>query len=278
MAVDDEELSLECLLEGIDRAAPGAESRGFRRPSAAMVAAEGWRPDVALLDVEMRGMSGVELARRLQRNYPRVNIIFTTGYDSYTKEAMEMHASGYLLKPITEEKLRRELTMLRFPVDDGVTTGTAQTAEKRSGRLCVRTFGDFEVFSQGKPLRFGYRKTKELLAYLIDRKGSLCGNQEIIAVLWENCSAEQKVSYLQRLRLDLIAVLHSCGAEDVLVRKRGELAILPEQIDCDYYSWLRGEPLPDIPGGSQYCGEYMTQYSWAEDTNAWIAGKQMDQS
>lgn len=266
MAVDDERLALESLLDVIHQVTPAAEAQGFQHPSAALRAAEEWRPDVALLDIDMRSMSGVDLARQLQKLAPRVNIVFTTGYDSYTKEAMAMHASGYLLKPITVEKLRQELAVLRFSVqNDGETA-----ADEQTDRICVRTFGNFEVFFRGQPLHFQYHKTRELLAYLIDRNGALCSNREIISILWEDCDAAQKMPYLQRLRSDLTNALRECGAEDILFRQRGGIGVLTEQVDCDYYAWLRGEVLPSVPGGGGYHGEYMAQYSWAEPTNGYL--------
>ena len=268
LVVDDEILALNSLVDLISRVVPAAEIRDFHRPSAALQAVEVWKPDVALLDIGMRGLNGVELAKEIQKLAPYVNIIFTTGYDGYTKEALAIHASGYLLKPITEEKLREEFAVLRFSAEEGM----ARSDEKKA-RLCIRTFGSFEAFYQDQPLHFQYQKTKELLAYLVDRSGALCSNYEIIAVLWEDCDATQKMSYLQRLRSDLSAVLRGCGAEDILIRQRGGIAVLPEKITCDYYAWLRGEKIPDLPGGSVYRGEYMSQYSWAEMTNGWIAEK-----
>lgn len=265
IVVDDERLALESINELLGKIAPAAEVKSYRLASAALQAAESWRPDVALLDISMPAMNGIELAEKMQESQPHINIIFTTGYDSYTKEALDMHASGYLLKPITEEKLREEMAVLRFNVPSEV------TAAADTPQLCVRAFGSFEVFCNGEPLHFQYRKTKELLAYLIDRNGTMCTNQELIGILWEEAIGDQKVPYLQRLRADLIAVLQECGAGDVLVRHRGEIGILPEKVDCDFYDWLRGQPRSTVPGDGIYHGEYMTQYSWAESTNGWLS-------
>ena len=50
--------------------------------------------DVAYLDIQMREMNGVILARKLKEIYPKVNIVFVTGYSQYTNEAFHLHASG----------------------------------------------------------------------------------------------------------------------------------------------------------------------------------------
>lgn len=102
--------------------------------------------DTAFLDVEMAGMSGMALAERLRRMKPDVNIIFVTGHGSYRDEAFGLHASGYLMKPVTARKVREELKDLRYPV-----------APAR--RVRIRTFGNFEVYLDGKPLMFRYSRT-----------------------------------------------------------------------------------------------------------------------
>ena len=105
------------------------------------------------------------------------------------KEAFELHASGYLLKPVTPVKIRQELDNLRCPV---------QSVSRN--RVRFQTFGNFEAFIDGKPVKFQYELTKEMLAYLVDRNGALCTNGEIMAVLWEdNCPS----SYYRRLVKDM---------------------------------------------------------------------------
>lgn len=251
IAVDDEELALEGLLDAIRQAAPEAEVHGFSYPEDALAFADGHPCAVAFLDVEMVELDGVELAEQLKARNPDVNIIFATGFDQYRGAAFDLHASGYLTKPITAEKVRRELQELRRPIPEGK-------------RIRVQAFGNFEVYLDGKPMVFRYSKTKELFAYLVDRKGALCTNREIIAALFPD--NENHDSYLRSLRKDLTDTLDGAGCGAVLARQRSRLAVVPERIDCDYYDWCalrRGEVL--------YRGEYMAQYSWGEYTNAMLS-------
>ena len=128
-------------------------------------------------------------------------------------------------------------------------------------RLTARVFGNFEIYYNGVPLAFQYSRTKELIAYLIDRNGALCTNGEIIAALFED--DDNHDAYLRSLRKDLLDTLSAVGCADVIVQQRGRLGILPQKIDCDYFRWLKGNRL-----GCEYRGEYMKQYSWAERTAA----------
>lgn len=116
LAVDDEPLALEMLADAIKKAAPDAEVIEFGTPSELLRYAENNICDIAFLDIHMRGMTGIGLAGRLKEKLPDINIVFVTGYDEYAGEAMALHASGYIVKPVTAEKVFRELADLRHPV------------------------------------------------------------------------------------------------------------------------------------------------------------------
>jgi hypothetical protein len=101
-----------------------------------------------------------------------------------------------------------------------------------------------------------------MLAYLVDRKGALCTNSEIMAILFEDDIGHE--SYFRSLRKDLTDILEAAGCSGVLSQQRGRMGIVPEMVDCDYFSWCDG-----IRSASNaFQGEYMTQYSWGEYTNA----------
>lgn len=251
IAVDDERLALENLSNSIKQAAPDAQIHGFRYPEDALDFAKENYADVAFLDVEMVGMNGVELAERLKLHHPDINIIFSTGYGHYRDVAFDLHASGYLTKPITPEKIKKELENLRRPIRD-------------AKRVKIRAFGNFEVYLDGNPINFKYSKTKEMLAYLVDRKGALCTNGEIIAVLFEDDDGHE--AYFRSLRKDLTDVLETAGCSEILSQQRGRIGIIPELVECDYFNWCRGIRA----AGNAFHGEYMTQYSWGEYTNAML--------
>ena len=99
------------------------------------------------------------------------------------------------------------------------------------------------------------------MAYLIDRRGAMCTNNEIIAVIWEDDDfGTDRQDYLKKLRQDLTKTLADIGAEDVVVRQRGQIGINPKHIECDYFKYLEG----DSTMLNSYHGEYMMQYGWAE--------------
>ena len=249
LVVDDEKLAMEGIREAVQRVKPDAHVLGERLPLNAVRLGEQMRIDVAFLDIRMRGMSGIELAKILIGQNPRINIIFTTGYEEYMRDAFLLYASGYALKPVTEEKILEEFEHLRYPVE-----------EESHTQIFVQAFGNFEVFYDGKPVSFSYLKTKEMLAYLVDRRGSLVSNAELLAVLWEEEEGKERhSSYLQNMKVDLRQTFAALGEESLLIRQRGQIGVDVHRLDCDYYRWLD-------QGGVTYEGEYMSQYSWAEQS------------
>ena len=116
IAVDDEKIALQGLLSSINSAAPNAQVYGFRYASEAIAHMENDPCDIAFLDIEMKGVDGITTAQKLKEINPDVNIIFATGFDSYRRTAFDLHASGYLIKPITPEGVKRELDNLRRPI------------------------------------------------------------------------------------------------------------------------------------------------------------------
>ena len=254
IAVDDEKIALQGLLMSIEKAAPDAKITGFRYASDAIEYMKNEMCDVAFLDIEMKGINGVELARELKAINPDINIIFSTGFGSYRDVAFDLHASGYLIKPITVEGVKRELDNLRRPVAP-------------PKRVKVKAFGNFDVMYNGSPVVFKYQKSKELLAYLVDRRGAMCSTGELMAILFED-DGDHKV-YYHKIRSDLIDALEAIKCENIIVQQRGLLGIAMDFIDCDYYDYLNGK----TELSKLYHGEYMAQYSFAELTNAELFAK-----
>ena len=57
--------------------------------------------DIAFLDIEMPVLNGIQLAKSFKKINPKINIIFVTAYDNYAVDAFNIHASGYILKPVS---------------------------------------------------------------------------------------------------------------------------------------------------------------------------------
>ena len=113
LCLDDEPLALKMLEAAIREAKSDAEVTAFRKQADLLEDAKQNGCDVAFLDIHMRGMNGVEVAKRLKEINPKMNIIFVTGFSDYKGDAMDMKASGYIMKPVTAEEVKAELEDLR---------------------------------------------------------------------------------------------------------------------------------------------------------------------
>lgn len=252
-AIDDEPKSLWLLHRTIAQAAPEADIRDYPLGTAAVdaIIAQDLRPDIVFSDIQMPELDGLALAVRLKQVSPLSKIVFVTGYSEYMEEAFRIHASGYVLKPLNEDRIREEIENACPPV------------EPAPDRLYIQCFGQFEVYWQNKPLMFGRRQTKELLAFLVDREGATCTAEEIADRLWEGETDLTALKHrIRDLIRDLKKTLNGIGMENVILRRSGQLAIQRDLVDCDYYRMLDG----DMRAANAFHGEYMKQYSWAEIT------------
>ena len=235
----------------IQKARPEAEVIGFEEPGDLIDEAKENGCDIAFLDIHMSEMDGVEAAKRLKQINPKMNIIFVTGFSEYTGDAMRLHASGYIMKPVNKDKVAAELDDLRFPI-----------VPKSNALLKVQCFGNFDVFTpDGKPLHFERSKAKEVFAYLVHRHGSSCTKKEIAAALFEDMPYDNKQQiYLQKIVSAMVKGLKEVGAEKVINKTYNNMSVNVDLLDCDYY---RFEEL-DAGAVNSYQNEYMSQYYWAD--------------
>ena len=251
LCVDDEPLMLQMLETAVREAKPGADVTAFERQTELLQDAKQNGCDIAFLDIHMRGMNGVELAKTLKEINPKMNIIFVTGFSEYAAEAMRLHASGYLMKPVTKEDIEEELSDLRFPI-----------VPKDNAVLKVQCFGNFDVFTpDGTPVHFERSRSKEIFAYLVHRHGSSCTIKEIAAALFEDEPYDKKQqSYIQILISSMMKSLKKAGAADVVRKSYNSLSVDVDALDCDYYRFQQ----LDAGAVNAYANEYMSQYYWAD--------------
>lgn len=259
IAVDDERRALRLLLSALSTAAPDAEIHGFSSADAALAYARANRVDVAFLDILMGGMNGLILAKQLKEIYGATNLIFVTGHSEYAGNAFDMYASGYVLKPVSVERIHSELENLRNPIVTGETP-----------RVRIQCFGSFAVFVNGAPLAFTRAKPRELLAYLVHRQGAPVSNSQIASVLWEDQPHSLSVqSNTRNVIAQLTQLLKDNGVADILCKARNSTALNIERVSCDYYDFLHG----NARAVNAYAGEYMSDFSWAEFTIASLESK-----
>ena len=254
IAVDDEVLMLGALAAAIEASPDIMCVHKFSDCEEALDFTKANPVDIAFLDINMRGMGGLALAEKIVESRPDCKVVFCTGYEEYAVSAFKMHASGYLMKPVSAEDVQGEINNIK---------GLRQ----REKLLTVKCFGNFEVYAKNEKLVFKRLKSKELFAFLVDRNGAGMTAKQICAALFpEDVDDAKNAAYLRQLVLDLKNTLKSVGADSVLCHETPCYRVDTGLINCDYLSYLEN-------GKPEFRGEYMTQYSWAEETCAWLQFK-----
>ena len=220
----------------------------FESPLEALSFAGENKVDLAVLDIAMPEMTGLELAVALKKIRPDMLIVFVTAYDEYIHESNQIGADYYIVKPYKQNVIEDMAARMKL----------------LSGRLekdiYIQTFGRFTVFRNGVPVRLT-GKAKEIFALVVTRRGKEISNEEIYSTIWEDRpygNIEMKVFYnaLKRLRDSLAEE----GLSDLLLSTaRGQAANIG-LFDCDYYDLQDS----NLKGKDRFNGEFMEEYAWGE--------------
>ncbi len=223
--VDDEPIMLRSFMrnsEGI----PDLNVIGqFQSSEEALFYAKENPFELALLDICLPGMSGIELAGELRKLYPEVLIVFISAYDDYIRDFNDVGGDYYILKPYKKSTIENMMEKMKL----------LQNRQKKE--IYIQMFGRFNVLKNGIPVKLS-GKTKEILALIASRCGREVSNEEIYSTVWENreySNDNMKVYYnaLSRLRRTLADV----GASELLLSTTHGQMINTAICDCDYYEW-----------------------------------------
>lgn len=251
--LDDEPIALRRLQSVVSAVCPSSEICSFTSAEDALEHINKYVCDIAFLDLEMPDEHGLVLAKKIKNVSPKIKIVFVTGYAEYALEAYSVPAGGYILKPPTESAVKKVIEELQ------------NSLPPSKVRIRVQTFGNFEIFINDMPISFARAKAKELLAYLVFRRGATATTSEVAAILWEDKIYDRS---LQRQTQTVISsMMHSLKVLDaahIVNRRWNNLSINTSELKCDYYDYLNMNVNPS----NSHCGTFMSQYSWAEAINA----------
>lgn len=244
MALDMQLLELKCA------DMPEIEIVGkFTVPEEAIAYAGSHDVEFAMLDIDMPGMNGIELAMRLRQLRRDIIIVFITAHPRYAVQAFQIKADYMVFKPFDRDDILDVLERARL----------LQNRQKK--RVQFHTFGSFEMLVDEKPVRFLSAKAKELMALCVYFEGRSVSIYDIIESLCEGSETKtaENTGYRRTIK-ELSDTLKSCGAEEIFVRERGSCRIRRELVSCDYYDFWAGKP----DAVSRFDGRFMSDYTWAE--------------
>lgn len=260
LCVDDERLTLQSLVALCGKIPEISFVQGFSRAKEALGWLEEHPCDLALLDIRLPEMDGIALAMKIKELRPETDIVFVTGYAQYAVDAWAIHARGYVMKPVSPDRLREEINyVLSLRAD--------RQPRRPSAHIEVKTFGSFDVLVDGEPVHFQRAKAKELLAFLVEKQGRSITREEAFRAMWEGRPYDRPgQKQLDVILRSLRGTLEEHGIGEILLLRRGAISIAPTLFSCDMYRFLLG----DVTAISEYRGEYMTAYSWASLQEAYL--------
>ena len=222
------------------------------------------KPFLILLDIDMPGINGIEMAKELEKLSSGSNLIFVTGYPKYSLDAWDTSASSFLLKPLKKADLAASMHKLRNPVETVPGQQQQMALRKEANSIHeekpeITCFGGFKVTYGGEPVRFKRKKSLEMLAILVHNNGAEVSNEYIRSLLWElEEDNESKKAYVRTLAADISQTFESLGCNEVIRNTFGGYALNLQAVTCDYADYMRG-----VYQGST--DNYMPLYEWARE-------------
>ena len=227
------------------------------------------------------GYTKEEWARMSREKHSIEKIISHSGLsrDDITKllEAGEAEFSYWDTTKNTERRIKAicsqkysDGTTPRYVMLYHVDKGVSPNPDADTSSIYIRTFGYFDVFVDDKPIAFRNKKSKELFALLVDRRGGYVTSEEAISFLWEDEPVNSvTLARYRKVALRLKNILEEYGIADIVESVDGKRRVVCEKVRCDLYDYLsRKEEYAQLFNGS-----YLTNYSWSETTLGELLGE-----
>lgn len=263
--VDDEPVILEEIRAILEEDRNVEIVGSYTEPLAAVEEISVTKPDWAFLDIEMAGMSGIELAEELLTINPDIGVLFITAYNHYATEAFAVNAIDYILKPVRPERLKKAVDkLLRNP---------AVKPEQRDVCCRIRSMGSFEVIGGNASVKWNRSKTKELLAYLLQNEGRWIAKYKLCEELWPEHEPGKVLAHLQTSVWALRKSLKEAGCSQIKIEFAGDRYILRlsdidvrwdlREFERQYEIFEESGSLEAARKGTQsYGGEYLEGEDW----------------
>lgn len=271
LVVDDEPMAIRRFVGLLEKTELTQVLAAHTDPEKALADPEVRQADLAFIDIEMPGMTGLILAEKLQQVNPTLDVVMVTAHDQYALEAFQSHAVGYLLKPVELSALVKQIRHLaekRVP----------SASRKQEERFFVRSFGGFQCHTEENSRNyFKWRTTKarELMAFLHYHQGKPVSRDTIVDQLWPEMELDRAVKNFHATGYYLRELLKKYHFDHVFQRLNGAYRLVMEEIDSDemVFSQLNRklekgtETIDDLQSlATIYAGPYCgyEDYPWAE--------------
>ncbi|MBD3108028.1 response regulator [Bacillus sp. AGMB 02131] len=226
--VDDEPLSLQLLEKKLTSTGEIEIAASYASAEYALQQMKQLDFQVAFLDIEMAGLSGLDLAEVISDWNPSIHIVFVTAYRDYAVQAFELNSIDYLLKPIMMERLEKTISRIkqmhlqkRFPENE------------HSPSLKINFFMEFSASTHKQIISWKTNKAKELFAYLFMHQDTYVHRDTLINDLWPEQDYKKAKIQLHTNLSYLRKTLESNGIRDALQFTNQSYRLHIEEYYCD---------------------------------------------
>ncbi len=177
VVVDDEKKALERFGRLIAEEANITLLASFTNPHEAIQYIKNEKVDIVFADIEMPEISGLEMADLIAEINPSIDVVFVTAYSQYALQAFQVHAVGYLLKPIEVEDIRKQMNQI-------IKRRELRSSEPQKKKCVIQCLGQFLCYRNEQEF-FNWRtsKAEELLGFLLHYRGKLVSKEKIMDTL-----------------------------------------------------------------------------------------------
>lgn len=254
--IADDVLSLRKVIKSIDAESTIELLKAFTSLNTVENYVSNNKIDVVFVDITSEKEEKINLIQKIRNQGKRIFIVLISDSKDDSYVAYNNHAIGFLLKPIKPDKIAEEIENIFL-----ISPDLRNSVE-------IRTFGNFAVLKNNKIINFHFKKSKEILAYLIDKQGTQVDWPTLAAeVLDEDLYNKTTYSRLHRYVEELKIDLKKENINNILnTSKKGYLSVNVENFYCDLYAFMQGETW----ARNRFFGLYMYEYPWARDRQPYL--------
>ena len=234
------------------------------------------KPDIVFLDVEMPGISGIEVAEEIQRSLPEIYIIFITAFDEYAVKAFELNAIDYILKPIKRDRLKKTLQRITKS-DKKISTLDTSTKTPMVCAFQSLSFALYNNITEVLEVRWRTSKVRGIFAFLLQHRGVFIRKDTLLDLFWPNLEIEKGYTQLYSAIYQLRKTLSARNVDICITNLENGYKLDMNGVKLDVEEWETGiKELPIVNKDTLpihqhlltlYRGDYLANedFLWAEN-------------